>query len=432
MRCLAGLLVCLCALAAAADEVRTWTKVQGDTIKAQFIREVDGDVVFLRDGKLVTIPFDQLSEGDQKLIRELEKDKKIEETTVPLGAPTPKVDPPQPDAPPLKPDKTIEQRPTLIKPRVLAEIRVWSDLQGKKSSGKFVRIHDGNVILARTSGRVFEMPYKLLSREDQLYVRGLLTARGEAHLCPPLSDDNAEVAPNGLVAASPDRAEFPDGAPELTGPHVAGRTPLHDQTRDRFGQPESAGDGESSVQQAASGNLDVVALQPSPQDNASATRGVSWPELPKFSAKQIRAIIIVSAINLIVGSTLGSVILRTAIYLFNEVFGVTDSRDAVPEPTYGEGVGIIFFTMIAYSVAGFVAAFAIGFGCALAGLEQQQAGLYARIVFMPLALLVVSGMFSSMLPTSFFRALLIAVCYIVIWILIVAAILVGMFAFGFR
>src|SRR5262245_20515039 len=196
MRCLAGLLVCLCALAAAADEVRTWTKVQGDTIKAQFIREVDGDVVFLRDGKLVTIPFDQLSEGDQKLIRELEKDKKIEDTPVPLGAPAPKTESPPPEEPAAKTDRTIDQRPNLIKPRgVVAEMRVWRDLRGKQTNGKFVRIHDGNVILARTSGRVFEMPYKLLSREDQLYVRSLLTARGEAHLCPPLSDDNPE-APN--------------------------------------------------------------------------------------------------------------------------------------------------------------------------------------------------------------------------------------------
>src|SRR5262245_39411268 len=202
MRHLAGLLICLCALAAAADEVRTWTKSQGDTIKAQFIREVDGDVVFLRDGKLITIPFDQLSEGDQKLIRELEKDKKIEDTPVPLGVPAPKVELPQTDAPPLKPDRTTEQRPNLIKPRVPAEMRVWRDIQGNQEYGKFVRIHDGKVILARTSGRVFDMQYNLLSREDQLYVRGLLTARGEAHLCPPLSDDNPEVAPNGLVAAA--------------------------------------------------------------------------------------------------------------------------------------------------------------------------------------------------------------------------------------
>src|SRR2546421_10539709 len=86
MRQIAGLLICLWGLTAAADEVRTWTKAQGGTIQGEFLREVDGDVVFLEKGKPVTIPFDQLSEKDQKLIRELEKGKKVEETPVPLGA----------------------------------------------------------------------------------------------------------------------------------------------------------------------------------------------------------------------------------------------------------------------------------------------------------------------------------------------------------
>jgi len=36
--------------------VRTWTDVQRRTMQAQFIREVDGDVTFSQEGKLVTLP----------------------------------------------------------------------------------------------------------------------------------------------------------------------------------------------------------------------------------------------------------------------------------------------------------------------------------------------------------------------------------------
>ena len=39
----------------AADEVRTWTDTQGRKMQAQFIREVDGDVTFLKDGKLIQV-----------------------------------------------------------------------------------------------------------------------------------------------------------------------------------------------------------------------------------------------------------------------------------------------------------------------------------------------------------------------------------------
>jgi hypothetical protein len=315
----------------------------------------------------------------------------------------------------------------------VAETRVWRDVRGKQNNGKFVRIHDGNVILARASGRVFEVPYKSLSRDDQQYVRGLLAARGESHLCPPLSDDNPEPDGNGLVAA-PAATEFPDAAPELTGPTVAGRTPLHDQTRSRFGLPEvsvnASPDGESSAQPTAPGKLDVVALQPTTEP-APASR-MPWPELPKLNGKQIRALIIVSIVRVIVGSILGSVILRTAIYLFNAITATGDSRDAVPEPTYGEGVGIIFVTIIVNSVAACAALFAIAFGCALAGVEEQHARIYAPIAVLPLGVLIMSGMFSSLLPTTYLRALVIAIGYMVIWIFIVAAILIGIFAFGFR
>src|SRR5262245_40957158 len=90
MQRLFWLLFFLCpTLALAADEVRTWTDTQGRKMQAQFVREVDGDVTFLKEGKLVTLPLDKLSEEDQKFIRDAELNKKVEETAPPAGAPRP-------------------------------------------------------------------------------------------------------------------------------------------------------------------------------------------------------------------------------------------------------------------------------------------------------------------------------------------------------
>src|SRR3954463_2686415 len=105
MRPIVCLLTCCLALIAAADDaVRTWTTADGTTMQAQFVREVDGDVTFLKDGKLIVVPLDRLSERDQKAIRDLETNKKADPTTPPAGAPREEPAIPAPDAdsaPPL-------------------------------------------------------------------------------------------------------------------------------------------------------------------------------------------------------------------------------------------------------------------------------------------------------------------------------------------
>ena len=86
MRTIVCLLTCCFVLIAGADDaVRTWTTTDGTTMQAQFVREVDGDVTFLKDGKLVIVPLDRLSERDQKAIRDLETNKKVDPTIPPAG-----------------------------------------------------------------------------------------------------------------------------------------------------------------------------------------------------------------------------------------------------------------------------------------------------------------------------------------------------------
>jgi hypothetical protein len=149
-------------------------------MQAQFVREVDGDVTFLKDGKLVTLPLDKLSEEDQKFIREAEANKKVEESAPPAGAPRP-VDN---SSLPADSAPTMDSKSSLAKQKVVVEERTWRDLRGKPQVGKFVRIHQGFVVISSGS-RAIRIPFYNLSRPDREYLRELLTSRGELAQLPP-------------------------------------------------------------------------------------------------------------------------------------------------------------------------------------------------------------------------------------------------------
>src|SRR5262245_8092886 len=70
----AGLLACfmLSLTSLLAAQERTWTDVDGRTMRAEFIREVDGEVSFLQGNKLITLPLTRLSEADRQHIRQVE------------------------------------------------------------------------------------------------------------------------------------------------------------------------------------------------------------------------------------------------------------------------------------------------------------------------------------------------------------------------
>jgi hypothetical protein len=62
--------------------------------------------------------------------------------------------------------------------------RVWTDVYGKVTQGRFVRYFDGNVILLRGT-QVVTIPYKELSDADQEYVIDELEKSGQSDLLPP-------------------------------------------------------------------------------------------------------------------------------------------------------------------------------------------------------------------------------------------------------
>src|SRR5262249_19583799 len=152
-----------------------WTDASGRKMQAQFVREVDGDVTFIKDGKLIIFPFDQLSDEDQKFIRDAETNKKVEESTPPAGAP--RMGAGTDGSPePFDSASTDNAKSSLVKQRVVVEERTWRDLRGKQTIGKFVRMHQSHVVLL-SGARALSVPFYNLSRADREYVRELLAAR---------------------------------------------------------------------------------------------------------------------------------------------------------------------------------------------------------------------------------------------------------------
>lgn len=122
------------------------------------------------------------------------------------------------------------------------------------------------------------------------------------------------------------------------------------------------------------------------------------------------------------GSLIGAVILRAAISMYNALGGGPDSYASVPEPDFGEAMGIVFVTYLVQVVAGM----ALGFVLGNAGMAGREDALKLQLISLPISLLVMAGMLSMMLPTTFGRGLLVAICQIIVSLLIVG-VLVGIF-----
>ena len=147
------LAIFLCAAVALAGKVRTWTSTDGRTMQAEFVRELDGDVTFIKDGKLIVIKLEKLSEKDQQVVKELAAGKEPEED--PFS--TPAVGSPPSETPAETPAERPAEKPgeKSEKPKkpISIQTRTWTDRFGNKTSGKYVRV-DGNDVVINRGTRV--------------------------------------------------------------------------------------------------------------------------------------------------------------------------------------------------------------------------------------------------------------------------------------
>ena len=186
---------------------RVWTSSDGRQLHGEFVRELDGEVTLLVEGKLVTLPLDRLSERDQQAARDLAAGKEVADDPPAASETEPGSEPASPDDPPAE-----ARVPTLVKRPPSPVNRVWTDNQGRKTTGKFVRVFNGRVVISRAGGPI-AVAYFDLTEADQQYVQDLLTARGEEALIPirppPMPETPAEAFPPPGGALHPQPSDHP-------------------------------------------------------------------------------------------------------------------------------------------------------------------------------------------------------------------------------
>jgi hypothetical protein len=128
-------------------------------------------------------------------------------------------------------------------------------------------------------------------------------------------------------------------------------------------------------------------------------------------------------IGVAVQTLIGAVFLRAAVALYNKLAGGTSSPTSVPEPALGKAMWITFATSLAQFIVSSLIGLGTGAGAA-AGARGQGVDMVAQLISFPVSLLIMVEMLSARLPTTFGRAFLVTLCYMLVALLAVG-VLVG-------
>ncbi len=141
----------------------------------------------------------------------------------------------------------------------------------------------------------------------------------------------------------------------------------------------------------------------------------------------IGALLCVMVFGIAIGTLIGAVFLRAACSLYNKLAGGRKSPNGVPEPPLGKAMGITFVTSLVNAVVSFGIGFVVGTGGATAGASDRSMVLLAQLLSLPFSLLVMAGMNAALLPTTFARGLLVALCYLLVlfFVFFVLAVIFG-------
>lgn len=125
-----------------------------------------------------------------------------------------------------------------------------------------------------------------------------------------------------------------------------------------------------------------------------------------------------------IAALLGAVILRAACAIFNNLAGLHNS---VPQPGFGKALGICAATMVVNYAVSFLIAAVFGVAAAANGKGPTP---IAGLISLPAGFLVMSGMLTAMLPTSFGKSLLLTLIVNIIIVLIGVVFFVVLAAVG--
>ena len=126
------------------------------------------------------------------------------------------------------------------------------------------------------------------------------------------------------------------------------------------------------------------------------------------------ALLFVKVFAIALGTVIGAGFLCAACALYNKLAGGKGSPSSVPELLLGKAMRITFVTTLFDVVAGFVIGLLIGASSAAAGPGERGPAVVAQLLSLPVSLLVMAGMNCALLPTTFTRGLLVALCYLLV------------------
>jgi hypothetical protein len=145
--------------------------------------------------------------------------------------------------------------------------------------------------------------------------------------------------------------------------------------------------------------------------------------------------IIAGLIGLVVAVTIAGLVtaavFRAAIAFYNKMVGGAGSVSSVPEPSFGKMLGIAFAAILVNGVVGSIVSSSVVGGAAIGGMNGKEVELFAKLISLPFNLLAMAGVLSSMLPTTFGRAFLVTLCYLLICFLIFVVLAVIFFGIMF-
>jgi len=267
--------VVFCLLFASFGLAREWTDTAGRKVKGDFIELTeDGKVQLNVDGKILSIPLYRFSQADQEHIDALKNrqqappEEKVDNPFNSSSVPNPfESGGSEPVKSPFEPEESTPVRSSApginaigarpvdssdsdeLDRRDLTKVRTWVDSSGNTIKAKYIRIHNGMVILSQ-SGRVVQSDFYKLSPGDQKFLRDHLTAIGQDHSIP---------APPATIQT-----------PEVTGPPqlAGGNTPIGGYNPGRGTTPPT---GASTPPYSPGGAVTPPAYTPPPYDPGANT-----------------------------------------------------------------------------------------------------------------------------------------------------------------
>jgi hypothetical protein len=126
-------------------------------------------------------------------------------------------------------------------------------------------------------------------------------------------------------------------------------------------------------------------------------------------------------IGVAVGTLIGAVLLRAAVALYNKMAGGASSPSSVPEPAFRKAMWITFEIWVYQMVAGL---FYFGIFTRDGAAAPGARGVVFQLIFSAVSLLIMVGMLSAKLPTTFGRAILVTLCDMLVSLLVVGVLAV--------